>query len=68
MPGHGRVTAAVKFGRREVPETRVTRSSAPEERAVMPADTTIARAVGWDMETLAADLRGWRKRWIWIPT
>jgi len=62
IAGHGRVLAAVELGISDVPVMVAQGWSDPQKRAYALADNQLALNAGWDMDTLADELRG-LKEW-----
>ena len=62
IAGHGRVLAAVELGFADVPVMVAQGWSEPQKRAYALADNQLALNAGWDMDTLADELRG-LKEW-----
>ena len=56
LAGHGRVMAALKLGREEVPCINLTGFTEVQKRAYVIADNRIAELAGWDENLLEAEL------------
>ena len=57
IAGHGRLAAALELGLTEVPVIVVEGLSEAEKRGLALADNRIALDAGWDLDTLAIELR-----------
>lgn len=58
VAGHGRVEAARSLGLEEVPCIRLEHLTEDQVRAYCLADNKLALNAGWNMDTLAAELKG----------
>lgn len=58
IAGHGRLLAARKLGREEVPCIVLDHLSKAQQRALVIADNQLALNAGWDMDLLAAEIEG----------
>ena len=58
VAGHGRVEAARSLGLEEVPCIRLEYLTEDQVRAYCLADNKLALNAGWNMDTLAAELKG----------
>lgn len=58
VAGHGRVEAAYSIGLEEIPCIRLEHLTEDQVRAYCLADNKLALNAGWNMDTLAAELKG----------
>tara|TARA_R110002020_G_scaffold152299_1_gene330104 strand:- start:468 stop:1679 length:1212 start_codon:yes stop_codon:yes gene_type:complete len=57
IAGHGRVLAAQKLGRKNVPSLRLSHLSETQKRAYIIADNKLAMNAGWDDEMLSLEIK-----------